>query len=135
MLAYVLSTLYEARSTMAVSLSELEKAVTSLEAALRLELNDIVRDAAIQRFEFCIELSWKNARKVMGTATTAPKQVVREMAQNGVIDDVLVWLEAIDKRNLSSHTYNETLAVEVYEFARSFQPQLDTVLIRLRALV
>ena len=63
---------------MAVSLKELEKAVSSL------EVNDIVRDAAIQRFEFCIELSWKNARKVMGTATTAPKQVVREMAQNRI---------------------------------------------------
>ena len=42
---------------MTVSLTELEKAVTSLEAALSLELNDIVRDAAIQRFQFCIELS------------------------------------------------------------------------------
>ena len=69
---------------MAVSLKELEKAVSSLEAALSLEVNDIVRDAAIQRFEFCIELSWKNARKVMGTAITAPKQVVREMAQNRI---------------------------------------------------
>jgi len=109
--------------------------VTSLEAALSLEVNDIVRDAAIQRFEFCIELSWKSAKTVMETATTAPKQVVREMAQNGVIDDLLVWLEAIDKRNLSSHTDNETLAIEVYEFARGFQPQLNTVLTRLRALV
>jgi nucleotidyltransferase substrate binding protein (TIGR01987 family) len=120
---------------MAVSLSELEKAVISLEAALSLDINDIVRDAAIQRFEFCIELSWKNARKVMGTATTAPKQVVREMAQNRIIDDTQVWLEAIDKRNLSSHTYNETLAVEVYEFARRFQPQLHALLTRLQALV
>ena len=105
---------------MAVSLIELEKAVLSLDLALGREVDDIVRDATIQRFESCIELAWKNARKVMGTATTVPKQVVREMAQSALITDVTLWLEAIDKRNLNSHTYNEQLAIEVYAFARDF---------------
>lgn len=120
---------------MTVSLLELEKAVRSLDSALSRDVDDIVRDATIQRFEFCVELSWKSARKVMGSSTTAPKQVVREMAQSALIDDASIWLECIDKRNLSSHTYNETLAVEVYEFAQAFQPRFHELLERLKALV
>ena len=38
---------------MAVSLTELSKALTSLEEALTVEKTDISRDASIQRFEFC----------------------------------------------------------------------------------
>lgn len=54
---------------MAVSIKEYSKALLSLEEALSLPKNDIVRDATIQRFEFCIELAWKTSKKVMGTQT------------------------------------------------------------------
>ena len=80
---------------MAVSLEELSKALVSLEEALTVEKTDISRDASIQRFEFCVELSWKSAKKVMGTSTAAPKQVIREMAQSGFIENVEFWLKSI----------------------------------------
>ena len=118
---------------MAVSLYELSKALVSLEKALTVEKTDISRDASIQRFEFCVELSWKSARKIMGTSATAPKQVVREMAQNGLIENVEFWLKSIDQRNLSSHTYNEKLAEEVYAFAESFLEPAKQLLTRLNA--
>jgi Nucleotidyltransferase substrate binding protein like len=73
---------------MAVSTEEYSKVLLSLEEALVLPKTDIVRDATIQRFEFCVELAWKTAKKVMGTQTSAPKQVLREMAQNGFIENV-----------------------------------------------
>lgn len=117
---------------MGVSLQELKKAVTSLEKALKEDKNDIVRDAVIQRFEFCVELSWKVSKKIMGTASTAPKQVIREMAQNNLIEDPSPWLEAIDKRNLSSHTYNENLAEEVFNFASNFLPLLNDLLQKIK---
>ena len=63
---------------MPVTLVEFKKAVNSLKQALDLEQNDIVRDATIQRFEFSVELAWKSAKKVMGTSTSAPKQVIRD---------------------------------------------------------
>ena len=102
--------------------AEFQKALVSLEAALSLPEDDVTRDASIQRFEFCVDLAWKSAKKMMGTASPAPKQVVREMAQAGLITDVDFWLQAIDQRNLSSHTYNEKLAKEVYQFALIFLP-------------
>lgn len=107
---------------MAVSTEEYSKALKSLEEVLSLPKNDVVRDATIQRFEFCVELAWKTARKVMGTTTSAPKQVIREMAQNGYIEDVQGWFEALEARNLSSHTYDEVLAEKVFEVVKKFLP-------------
>lgn len=117
---------------MALQVAEFDKAVNALGRALALPEDDITRDASIQRFEFCVELAWKVSRRFMGTDTTAPKQVVREMGQAALVDDVGRWLEAIDKRNLSSHTYNENLAREVYRFARDFLPELEALRARLR---
>ena len=120
---------------MAVSLDEYEKALQALEKGLAEPKTDLTRDAVIQRCEFCVELAWKSAKKVMGTATSAPKQVIREMAQNGWIQDVDFWLKAIDQRNLSSHTYNEPLADEVYAFAVKFLPEGKALNDRLRKAI
>ena len=108
---------------MAVSIEEYFKALLSLEEALSLPKTDIVRDATIQRFEFCVELAWKPAKKVMGTQTSAPKQVLREMAQNGFIENVDLWFDFLENRNLSSHTYDPVLAEKVYASAQVFLPE------------
>ena len=115
-----------------VSTNEFEKALTSLGKALAEPKSDIARDATIQRFEFCVELGWKTAKKVMGTDSSAPKTVVREMAQEGLIADVELWLEAIDQRNLTSHTYQEKLAEQVYEFAKKFLPFANNLALKLK---
>jgi nucleotidyltransferase substrate binding protein (TIGR01987 family) len=119
---------------LALQIGEFVKAVDALGKALALPEDDITRDASIQRFEFCVELAWKVSRRALGTATSAPKQVIREMGQAALIDDVALWLEAIDQRNLSSHTYNERLAREVYDFARRFLPELTSLVERIRSL-
>jgi nucleotidyltransferase substrate binding protein (TIGR01987 family) len=116
---------------MPLKTAEYAKAVTALGRALALPEDDITRDASIQRFEFCVELAWKVSKKVLGTDSTAPKQVIREMGQALLIDDVRLWLEAIDQRNLSSHTYNEQLAREVYQFAADFLPALESLVSKL----
>lgn len=110
---------------------EFANALNALDKALAEPKSDIVRDATIQRFEFCVELAWKTARRFMGTSSTAPKAVVREMAQSALIDDVAFWLKAIDQRNLSSHTYKEALAEAVFAFAREFAPAARQLLCKL----
>ena len=49
-----------------VSIKELERALESLDKALNESKTDITRDASIQRFEFCVELSWKTSKKKNG---------------------------------------------------------------------
>ena len=118
---------------MAVSIKEFSKASKKLGEALAQEKNEFIRDSVIQRFEFCVELAWKTSRKIMGTSTSAPKQVIREMAQNGYIDDIEIWLMAIDQRNLSSHTYNEDLAEKVYAFIVKFYPYVQKLVLKLES--
>lgn len=114
-----------------MKLDEFTRAVHRLEEAIEQEKNDFIRDSVIQRFEFSIELAWKTAKKTMGVTTSAPKDVIREMAQSGYIEDVAIWLKAIDMRNLSSHTYKENLAEQVYGFACDFLPSLKALVSRL----
>lgn len=109
---------------MSISIAEFTRAVHRLQDAIAQPKNEFIRDSVIQRFEFSIELAWKTSKKMMGTTTTAPKDVIREMAQSQYITDVQVWLEAIDMRNLSSHTYKEELAEKVYDFACAFSKEL-----------
>lgn len=45
-------------------LHDLDRALLRLDEALRQNENDFVRDAAIQRFEFCFELAWKSTQAV-----------------------------------------------------------------------
>ncbi len=105
---------------MAVSKENFRKSIERLAEAISQPKDDFVRDSVIQRFEFCVELAWKTTKKIMGTATSAPKDVVREMAQSNYIADVDSWLKAVDMRNLSAHTYNEEPAEKVYDFASGF---------------
>jgi nucleotidyltransferase substrate binding protein (TIGR01987 family) len=102
---------------------EYEKALSQLAAALREPKTDLVRDATIQRFEFCVELAWKTARRALGTASTAPRVVIREMADQKLIADPEPWFDFLDGRNLSSHTYREDIAEKVYGIAQHFLPQ------------
>lgn len=113
---------------MGVSITEFEKSLKALQNALAAPKDDLSRDASIQRFEFVVELAWKTARKTMGTQTTAPREVIREMARNDLIPDTEIWFQALDMRNLSSHTYNESQAETVYEFAKQFSKQADALL-------
>jgi nucleotidyltransferase substrate binding protein (TIGR01987 family) len=116
---------------MGISLDELEKTLDSLEKAVKLyrdakdssEQQTAFRDACIQRFEYCIELSWKVAMKKLGSTTAAPKPAVREMARNSLISNPVEWLEFIDARNKTSHSYDETVAIEVLRSVELFLPE------------
>jgi nucleotidyltransferase substrate binding protein (TIGR01987 family) len=114
-----------------VSLKEFEKVLNTLNEALDLHKKSkngsieelAFRDTCIQRFEFCVELAWKVSKKVLGTASAAPRTVVREMAQDGVITNPELWLTFVDARNKSSHTYDEEIAIEVFDVVQQFPPE------------
>ena len=85
------------------------------------EVPAITRDAAIQRFEFTFEAIWKVAkmylREIEGFELGSPKGVLRACMQVGILSDeeTSLGLEMVDDRNLTSHTYNEGLAVSIYD--------------------
>lgn len=109
-----------------IQLSELKRAISRLREALDLPKNDVIRDSVIQRFEFTVELSWKVLQRYLKASGVSealtPKNTFREAAKLGLVNDPESWIRFVDARNLSSHTYKEALAEEVYASARILPP-------------
>ena len=81
------------------------------------DADDMYLDATIQRFEFCFELAWKLMKGVLeydGIEANSPRGCIREGWKQGLIPDAQEWLEMMEKRSLSSHTYDENVAREIY---------------------
>jgi nucleotidyltransferase substrate binding protein (TIGR01987 family) len=76
----------------------------------------VVRDAAIQRFEYTFEATWKAAqiylREIEGLEVGSPKGAVRLSLQVGGLDEIeaRLALTMVDDRNLTVHAYNEAIA-------------------------
>lgn len=83
-------------------------------------VSKVVRDAAIQRFEYTFEAVWKAVqlylKEVEGLEVGSPKGAVRASLRVGVLgeDDARFALAMADDRNLTVHTYNEALAEAIY---------------------
>ena len=97
-------------------LQSCEAALARLDEALRLPVSVIVRDAAIQRFEYSFESAWKLLRVYLevheGIVCNSPKGCFREALQAALLSraEIEVCLIMTDDRNLTSHTYLEALA-------------------------
>lgn len=125
---------------MSISFEELSKAIQSLQTALELydqsssdpEIKRAFRDACIQRFEYCIELAWKTSMKSLGSTTMAAKPAIREMARNNLIHEPELWLSFIEARNNTSHSYDEDIAINVFEHIQRFQPEVKLLLEKLK---
>ncbi len=96
------------------------KALSTLNVLVGLtSLNDIERDAMIQRFECSFEAAWKAIKRyldvVEGLAASSPKSVIRASFETNLLNDsdTRQALAMVDDRNLTSHTYNEQLAKEI----------------------
>ncbi len=104
-------------------------AVDRLEEAISEYKNnpsDIIRDGIIQRFEFCTELAWKTTREYLleegAEFRNTPKAVMREAYAASLISDAQIWSDLLRDRNLTSHTYNEETARNI--FARIYTDYL-----------
>ena len=98
-------------------LASLHVAIERLDEALREPETPMNRDASIQRFEFCFELAWKAIQKELGRAgrpCASPKSCLKAAYRDRIIDDEELWLSVLRERNRTSHTYDETMAKEVY---------------------
>lgn len=96
------------------------KAFGTLQQILGEPKTAIVRDAAIQRFEYSFEAVSKTAQHFLrereGVEAPSPKAVVRASFSAALLDEATSRraLDMVDDRNLTVHTYNEPLAEEIY---------------------
>lgn len=95
------------------------RALEKLKDALkRDDSDDLVLDAVIQRFEFTYELSWKLIKLYLSYSGIAevrtPRAAFKEAFAAGVIREGDVWIDMLDDRNRTSHTYDEGQARNIY---------------------
>lgn len=90
---------------------QLSKAV---EIAKSRDLSELEKQGLIQAFEFTHELAWKTLKDFLEsrgeTGIYASKDATRKAFAAGLIEDGETWMEMIQSRNRSSHTYNEAIA-------------------------
>lgn len=106
-----------------LALVAFEKALTRLHEIVAENETMIVRDALIQRFEFTFEAAWRAAYRWLRARGAAVDEeafaVLPRAFANRLIADEAGWAELRKMRNLTSHTYQEALAIEVAAFVRS----------------
>jgi nucleotidyltransferase substrate binding protein (TIGR01987 family) len=103
-------------------LSDFKKAFARFQDGLARAVDDLDRDGVIQRFEFTYELSWKVMKEWLASKEIKalnPKDVIREAVDQELIADGNLWSDLQDSRNLTSHTYNEKTAAEVFATIQS----------------
>ena len=77
-------------------------------------IKDGIRDSIIQRFEFVTELSWKLMKKYLDENLVlevySPRSVIKESYKQDLIENGELWLDILEDRNLTPHTYDENTA-------------------------
>lgn len=122
-------------------LQQFEKASGLLSEALEgsvSKLSNLEQEGVIQRFEYTFELSWKTLKDLLfyeGFDVKSPRDVIRQAFQSEYLseEDSEALLEALDKRNLLSHTYNDEIAREALALVQdSYGPVLQRLLATLQ---
>lgn len=113
-----------------------QKALQSMEDILEEPFSVIVRDASIQRFEYTFEALWKFLKEYLnekkGIVCNSPKDCIREIFSVGFLteDETKKFLEMVDKRNQTSHTYKEKVAAMIYDFLHEYGGLMKKLVIK-----
>ena len=120
-----------------------KKALVTMKNAVELsaeqELSDLEKQGVIKGFEFTFELAWNVMRDYLEDQGIAgidgSRNTIRHAFKNGLIEDGEKWIEIVNARNISSHTYNEEVAEKLlnkiiedfYDQFTSFEKKMKTL--------
>ena len=96
------------------ALAALERSVV---AAKERKLNEMEEQGLVKGFEFTFELSWKLLKDYLESKGFkdfhGSKDTFKLAFQESLISEGEIWMEMIDNRNRSSHTYEESIARQI----------------------
>jgi nucleotidyltransferase substrate binding protein (TIGR01987 family) len=130
---------------MTLDFSSLERALASLgraaERSIREPADEEVRDAVIQRFEYCYELCWKMLKRQLEQELPDPgaadrmsfAELMREGSERGLVAQPARWLSYRYQRNLTSQVYDQEKARAVHATALEFLTDARALLSALSA--
>jgi nucleotidyltransferase substrate binding protein (TIGR01987 family) len=94
--------------------SQLKEAV---ELAQQRKLSKLEEQGLIQAFEFTHELAWNTLKDFLESRGVrnlyGSKDTTRAAFRTGLIENGEAWMDMINSRNLTSHTYDETTAAKI----------------------
>ncbi len=113
---------------------------SAVELAEQRELSDLEAQGLIQGFEYTHEVAWKTMKNFMETQGLSnlfgSRDTTRAAFRNGLIENGEVWMDMIEKRNLTSHTYDEETAAEIVMIIRKdYYTEFEKLLFRLQQLM
>jgi len=119
-------------------LANFGKAMSRLDAACAQDdYSDLERAGLVKTFELAFELAWKTLKDLLfyeGYEEKTPRAVLRRAFEAGYLGEAAAEsaLDALDKRNLLSHTYDEETAEEAVGLIKNrYAPMLQVLLARL----
>ena len=116
-------------------LRQLKDAYARFEEVMQKKKTMIIRDSAIQRFEFTFELIWKTLKAYLQKQGAKelffPRDVLKSAYQAKLIEDNPQWLKMLETRNLTSHLYKESMAEQAYASFKNYLPLIKELIERL----
>ncbi|MBW2366574.1 MAG: nucleotidyltransferase substrate binding protein [Deltaproteobacteria bacterium] len=104
-------------------LQNFEKAFLLLERTLEIKNpSEVEKGGFIQFYEMAFELAWKLMKDYLeeqGLTVNSPRQAIKQAFRSGVIDNGQQWIDALEDRNLTTHTYDESIADKVVSAIRT----------------
>lgn len=101
---------------------QFSKAFSLLQQAIAITQPSVVERAGlIQFFEMAFELGWKllkDYQEAEGYTIKSPRDAIKQAIQSQLIHQGHDWMDALEGRNLTIHTYNEQTALAVEQKIR-----------------
>lgn len=118
------------------ALSQLREAV---ELAQERPLSKLEEQGLIQAFEFTHELAWNTLKDFLEESGVqnlyGSRDTTREAFKTGLITNGEIWMNMVQSRNLSSHTYDaETAAKVVSAIRASYYGEFESLRVKLEGL-
>jgi len=93
-------------------------------------LSELERQGLIQAFEFTHELAWNTLKDFLEARGAAnlfgSKDVTRQAFASGLIENGGIWMEMIQSRNKSTHTYDfKTAEAIAGAITSSYRPEFE----------
>ena len=114
-------------------LNDYQKAVTQFDGALKQKTDDELKQAGcIQYFEFCFELAWKTVKAFFEYKgmidCNSPRDCMKLAFKSNLINNENIWIEMLEKRNITTHTYNFETALNIYESLPGYLSEMKLLL-------
>jgi nucleotidyltransferase substrate binding protein (TIGR01987 family) len=113
-----------------------EQLKNAVELADQRDLSDLEEQGLIQAFEYTHELAWNTLKDFLEHQGLqhlyGSKDSSRKAFKKGLIENGDVWMDMINSRNLSSHTYNKDISRKIAgairkDYHREFETLIRTL--------